>query len=213
MSGRVFPTKFYPTARYDKPEDVFPTTSAPWLRTFRYTHRDNSKKMLIYTDGACIDNGRRGARAGWAFVYGPPTEGCVVSSRLEERGPSGCLYDQTSNRAELRAVIAALSYRNWKAEGFDTIVIATDSEYVASGATEWARNWVYNGWRLSSRDWSAAQVKNQDLWKKLLQEVERWYSCGVTIQFWRIPREDNGMADRAAKGAAERVYDDEWQDV
>ncbi|EFY91494.1 ribonuclease H1, putative [Metarhizium acridum CQMa 102] len=79
-------------------------------------------------------------------------------------------------------------------------VLATDSEYVAKGATQWARTWVHNGWRTSS-----GTVKNNDMWQMLLGEVERWDSWGVKVQLWGIPRKLNEMAGSAAKQAAEET--------
>ncbi|KAK0730255.1 hypothetical protein B0H67DRAFT_452205, partial [Lasiosphaeris hirsuta] len=48
----------------------------------------------------------------------------------------------TNNHAELRAAIAALEFRCWWGEGWERIVIATDSKYVADGATAWLLSWA-----------------------------------------------------------------------
>ncbi|GKU21556.1 unnamed protein product [Fusarium langsethiae] len=100
--------------------------------------------------------------------------------------------------AELRAVIAALRLSDWKKEGFTSVVVATDSTYVLSGATRWAKVWMSNGWKL--RD--GTHVKNKDLWELLLGEVERWDKEGVDVSLLNIPRHLNQEADKAAKAAA-----------
>jgi ribonuclease HI len=134
----------------------------------------------------------------------------VVSGRLEKKGPFGDDGDQTSNRAELRAVIAALRFRHWTGEGFHTLVIATDSAYTAEGSTKWAKTWVKNGWTTHT----GAEVKNKDLWTALLGEVERWKDEGMAVQFWRIPREWNDVVDAAAKTACvEMDAPNRWEDV
>ena len=134
----------------------------------------------------------------------------MASGRLEKKGPFGEGALQTSNRAELRAVIAALRFRYWPGEGFHTLVIATDSEYVVEGATNWARAWIQNGW--VKRDGSA--VKNRDLWEALLGELEKYKEEGMAIQFWKIPREWNMVADAAAKqAAAAEDAPNRWMDV
>ena len=117
---------------------------------------------LIRTDGPCLDNGREDPKAGWAFWhgFGPSGDPLVASGRLEKKGPFGDDGLQTSNRAELRAVIAALRFRYWPGEGFTTLVIATDSQYVVEGATNWARTWVENGWVRRA----GGAVQNRDLW-------------------------------------------------
>lgn len=166
----------------------------------RYVHRDDPRAALIYTDGACLNNGQPNPRAGWAFVHGPGLENnpAIAAGRLESKGPFGDESIQSSNRAELRAVIAALRFRHWTGEGFRTMTIATDSEYVVEGSTKWAKTWVKNDWKTSGN----AAVKNKDLWEMLLGEVERWKDEGLSIRFWRIPRDWNKTADAAAKKAA-----------
>lgn len=170
--------------------------------------------LLLFTDGACLNNGQANPKAGWAFVHhagpgGPNDLGCTGEGRLEAKGPFGDDGIQSSNRAELRAVIAALRFRHWAGEHFHTCVIATDSEYVVEGSTVWAKKWVKNGWKTNS----SAPVKNSDMWQMLLGEVERWKDYGMDIQFWRIPREWNVAADTAAKKAAEKPDEDEWMDL
>jgi ribonuclease HI len=55
--------------------------------------------MKVFTDGACSDNGRKGAKASWAAVFpDDPTLDCA--GRLEG--------EQTNNRAEFTAAIKAL---------------------------------------------------------------------------------------------------------
>ena len=119
---------------------------------------------------------------------------------MEKKGPFGDDALQTSNRAELRAVIAALRFRYWPGEGFSTLVVATDSEYVVEGSTNWAKRWVENGWVTRAGN----GVQNRDLWEALLGEVERYHDEGMAVELWRIPREWNTVADAAAKEAAAR---------
>lgn len=208
-TGRVFPTRFIAPSPTVTPTELFASTTSRGP-PFRYVHRHDPRVMLLLADGACLDNGRPNPQAGWAFVYGSKRgEPAVTSRRLESKGPFGDLSVQSSNRAELRAVIAALRFRNWASEAFKTLVIATDSEYVSSGATSWAQTWVRNGW-LKHRN---EPVKNKDLWEMLLGEVEKWHDRGLRIQFWRIPREWNTVADAAAKIAAEQPIEAEWKDV
>lgn len=176
----------------------------------RYTLPHDLGTGLIHTDGACLNNGQYDPRAGWGFWHGlgPSGRQLVAFGRLEKKGPFGSDSIQTSNRAELRAVIAALRLRFWPGEGFHTLVIATDSEYVMEGSTSWARRWIRTGWMTR-----AGPVKNRDLWEALLGEVERYNERGMAVHFWRTPREWNTVADAAAKdGAAEGDAPDRWLD-
>lgn len=202
-TGRVFPTKFLLPSPTSTPDSTFPGRKIHAGLT-RFVHWRNPEKALIFTDGACINNGQVNPKAGWAFVTGPSAPGDpgshparFVAHRLEERGPFGDEGGQTSNRAEMR-------FRNWHGEGFRTVVIATDSEYVVNGATGWARGWIRNGWVTRG----AGAVKNKDLWQCLLGEIETYDDRGMKVEFWRIPRELNIIADAAAKtaGGEDDIY-------
>lgn len=196
----VFPSSFTPPTTTIAPTSLFRPSTSDGAHPSRLVMGNDPKKVLVYVDGACTDNGQPGLnpRGGWAVVYGPrPSD--FVSGQLEQKGPfDNHAYVPTSSRAELRAAIAAMRLCDWRREGFTSIMIATDSTYVVDGATSWLQNWVRNGWRTKNR----GEVKNQDLWQLLLGEVERWDLDGVGVGFWRIPRELNQRADSAAKQAA-----------
>ncbi|KAK0657949.1 ribonuclease H-like domain-containing protein [Cercophora newfieldiana] len=210
-TGRVFPTEFTAPSPLVKPLELF-SGRRNHINVTRFTLPSNPSKGLILTDGACLENGRIAPKAGWAFWHGlgPSGNNLIASSRLEAQGPFGSPSEQTSNRAELRAVIAALRFRHWPGEGFRTLVFATDSEYVVLGSTKWARNWVENGWVTRK----GVAVKNKDLWEALLGEIEKFKDVGMTVEFWRIPREWNVVADAAAKeAAAEEEAPDQWMEM
>ncbi|KAK6062854.1 MYND finger [Seiridium cupressi] len=214
-NGKAFPTRFEPPLPTSQPDELFPPTFLDRLQNNRFVHHNDRGKALAYVDGACPDNGREGPRAGWAVVYGPPNldeEGNsgTVSRRLESKGPFGDKMLATSNRAELRAAIAALRLCDWRSESFNSVVIATDSSYVVDGATSWSRGWVRNGWKTSMGE----NVKNKDLWELLLGEVEKWKDRGLGVELWKIPRELNKVADKAAKKAAnEETVELEFRDA
>ncbi|RDW57401.1 hypothetical protein BP5796_12851 [Coleophoma crateriformis] len=214
-TGHIIPSKFEPPSPTSYPSELFHSTSAGHNQMIRFVCCSNPKKVLVYVDGACADNGQPEARAGWAVVCGPPnsheeSSSWVACGRLEIKGPFGDVSAVTSNRAELRAVIAALRLCDWLEEGFDSIVIAIDSSYVVDGATGWVRGWVRNGWKTRTGD----PVKNQDLWECLLGEVERWKACGLRVELWKIPRELNDDADTAAKRVIHEAADEaEFRDI
>ncbi|KAI0104488.1 ribonuclease H-like protein [Daldinia grandis] len=210
-TGQVIPKRFVPPTSSIMPTELF-RGQGTYLQLSRYIHRDDPQAVLVFTDGACLNNGQPNPKAGWAIVHGPGLTGepLIASGRLECKGPFDDESIQTSNRAELRAVIAALGLRHWPGEGFTTMVIATDSEYVVEGSTKWVRTWIGKGWKKNA----GVDVKNKDLWEMLLGEFERWEEEGLSIKFWRIPRGWNETADAAAKKAAsEDEVPNQWQDV
>ncbi|KAF8849388.1 ribonuclease H-like protein [Acephala macrosclerotiorum] len=212
-ASNTFPTKFQPPRATDTPESLFvrglklnpsPASAGNQPKHRRFMSREGGKDILIYTDGACLNNGTENATAGCAFVFLPkhptqPTEKYEnISFRLESHGPNKDPQPQTSNRAELRAVIAALQFRIWPGEGWERLIIATDSEYVVNGATEWIQNWQQKDWVTAKKE----PVKNRDLWELLLKEVRKHVEKGMDVLFWAIPRELNKEADALAKEAA-----------
>ncbi|MCJ1257302.1 hypothetical protein MMC24_005127 [Lignoscripta atroalba] len=193
--------RFCPPSTNDTPQSLFTPDYSPNHFCLRFVRRTDPREMLIYTDGSCLNNGQQSPTAGCAFIFGPisPAHSGSVHFRLDLKGPAGVEHLQTSNRAELRAVIAALQFRAWYGEGFERVVIATDSDYVVSGITAWINTWVRKGWVTSKN----TAVKNRDLWEVLLNEVElHRYQNGLEVLFWHIPRKLNTDADRLAKQAA-----------
>lgn len=202
LTKRTYPSRF----RVPQPED---TPASLFASEHRFINKSNPREILIYTDGSCLHNGQDKPAAGFAFVYRPSAyseSGSVTHTgttryRLETEGPTGKIYKQTSNRAELRAVIAALQFCDWATDcnrGWRSVVIATDSEYVAVNCIDRIKLWESNSWTTQQ----GADIKNQDMWKLLLKEIRRLQAEGVNVSFWRIPREWNERADMHAKEAA-----------
>jgi ribonuclease HI len=110
-------------------------------------------RIRIYTDGGCSGNPGPGA---WAYL---------ILAQGEEIKRAGFVAQTTNNRMELQAVIQALqvvqSDASLRTSGLD---LFTDSQYVKNGISQWIHNWIKNGWQTRSKQ----AVKNQDLWKQLL---------------------------------------------
>lgn len=84
-------------------------------------------------------------------------------------------------------------------EGTKQWIIATDSEYVVKGMTEWLPRWRVNGWRTAQN----TRPANLDLFLRLDEAIEEEMTQGDRqIAFWHVPRTCNTIADRLAKEAA-----------
>ncbi|KAF4634163.1 hypothetical protein G7Y89_g3947 [Cudoniella acicularis] len=115
-------------------------------------HRD-SCEMLVYTDEEPAPTMVEPVLKPWD----PPRCAFCMNGtfffRLEDVGPTGTREEPTSNRAELRAVIAALSYipfaapglKFWRPKEAAKLVIAADSTYIVDGAIKWVKLWETNG--------------------------------------------------------------------
>lgn len=110
--------------------------------------------LVIYTDGACSPNPGPG---GWGAVI--IKDGTIISEL------SGFEEQSTNNRMELTGAVEAL--RSLKNRS--RIKLYTDSIYLKNGITDWINKWQRNNWRTANRK----EVKNSDLWRQLLVQIER----------------------------------------
>lgn len=122
---------------------------------------EGTRKIDLYTDGACSGNPGRG---GWGFV--------IVEKDEAIYEKSGGETETTNNRMEMQAVIEALKEVHARGLLNLELTVYTDSSYVKNGITEWIKKWKKNGWKSSSN----SPVKNQDLWL-LLDSLVSSCSC------------------------------------
>lgn len=118
---------------------------------------------VIFTGGACTNNGRRAAKAGVGAAHGKD-DSSQRSLPITDEIDNFPL--RSNNRAELCAAkpsLELIAHGELRGDA-ETMVIATDSEYVVKGMTEWLPTWRV---RISQCD--------RDFWRKLLTElVEEW---------------------------------------
>jgi ribonuclease HI len=164
---------------------------------------DDPGKCAVFTAGACIWSPGN-PEAGWAFCYGADglRNPLFYQGPVRAKGPD-MLHAQLNSRAELHAVVAALKFKQWSAEGFHTLVIVTDSFYVVNGATAQIKTWLQTGWKSVHRP--GQTVLDQDLWETLLEETKYLEGEGMAVEFWRIPPQWNIAGDSAVTAALSRT--------
>lgn len=113
------------------------------------------KKVLLYTDGACRGNPGNGGYG--SILRFEDSRGEVHSKEL-----SAGYRQTTNNRMELLAVIRGLEELKRPCD----VQVFTDSKYIVNAFEEgWVDNWLKNNWKRNKKE----AVKNQDLWKRLLE--------------------------------------------
>lgn len=202
MSVKGFITKYF-TGVESKQEE--PTGRPLQVKQIERSPSD-TKTFHIFTDGACSDNGRRGARGGFGVhFYSNKGRGLDISEPLMNNEP------QTNNRGELRAIQAALDRIDqneslWSQE-FTEYCIWSDSEYSIHCLTKWAPNWRRNGWRKSD----GGIIQNVDLIRPIFEKLGRMPR--VRLQHVRahqkgreheFPFDGNTEADRLARASISR---------
>ena len=103
-----------------------------------------TKKVVIYTDGACSGNPGPG---GWGAI--------IIENNIETE-LYGKEANTTNNIMEMTAAIKALELFKFKR----SIILYTDSNYLKLGITSWIHSWKKNNWINSKKE----QVKNKPYW-------------------------------------------------
>ena len=136
-----------------------------------YSNNDTIfNNINIYTDGACINNGKKNAKAGIGIYI---SDDFTISEKL--------IGLPTNQRAELYAILKALlaidilNYKN--------INIYTDSMYSINCITKWVKGWKKNGWKDSKKK----DVKNKDL----IDNIDKIYSKYNHIHFNHVQSHTN----------------------
>lgn len=151
------------------------------------TQDDQPTEVHIFADGACSGNPGPG---GWGAILRCP--GTDMEKEL-----SGAEESTTNNRMELTAVIEALGALKRPCK----VTVTTDSRYVVDAfRARWINNWQKNGWKTAGKQ----PVKNEDLWRRLLDAVKPHQ---VTWQWIRghAGHEENERADRLAVAARQAL--------
>lgn len=142
------------------------------------------KDVHVYTDGSCDTTTGNG---GWGYI---------INYRGQQKTASGYEANTTNNRMELTAAVQALS--NLREHCIVTLV--TDSEYLKRAFTDgWLDSWQQNGWRTSKRQ----PVKNQDLWRKLI-ELSEFHQITWSWVRGHTGHKANERADKLALEARKR---------
>ena len=144
-------------------------------------------EVHIFADGACSGNPGPG---GWGTVLKYPAMGL-------EKQMSGGEPETTNNRMELTAVIEGLRALKKPCR----VVVTTDSRYIVDAFQKrWLENWRRNGWRTASKQ----PVKNEELWRALMDAM------APHVVSWQWIRGHNGhveneKADRLAVQARQSL--------
>ena len=107
------------------------------------------KKVILYTDGACSGN------------PGPGGYAAILIYNGVEKEISGGEKNTTNNKMEMMAVIKGLEMLKEQCE----VSVYSDSAYVVNSIEKgWVYSWKKNNWKKADKK----EVKNIELWEKLL---------------------------------------------
>jgi len=111
--------------------------------------------VKIYTDGACSGNPGNGG-------YGTILIAEDDSGKVHKKEITQGFRITTNNRMELLAAIVGLEALKKPCD----VELTSDSKYLVDAFNQkWVDGWVKKGWKGANKQ----PVKNQDLWKRLLE--------------------------------------------
>lgn len=118
--------------------------------------------VIAYTDGSAVVSGINKGKGGLG-VYFPY---CPVSKR--NKGIHIGFEKTKTGRVEIMALLYAIKNFDIDYGEKITLKVYSDSQYVVKAFTDHRlKKWVSNGWKNTT-----GNVKNRDLWEKLLQALE-----------------------------------------
>tara|TARA_B100000686_G_C16645773_1_gene892706 strand:- start:561 stop:1244 length:684 start_codon:yes stop_codon:yes gene_type:complete len=109
--------------------------------------------IIVYTDGACSNNGKETAKAGIG-VYFRENDPRNVSKRIEGR--------QTNNTAELKAILEVYYILEKNIERGEQILICSDSQYAIRCCTDYGEKCEKKNWKRKK-----GVIPNVELVKKM----------------------------------------------
>ena len=184
-SDSSYPSSTRNAGYYDDSDDSDYEYAAPRRNSFIF---DEDGYVIVYTDGACISNGRDNPRAGIG-VWFDNNHSMNVSRPLRGRA--------TNNRAEIEAVIVAA--KQAIRANIINLHIHTDSKFVLSCVREWISKWECNGWMTAKNEPVVNKRELIRMEKALAPLNVKWKHVNSHAGVY-----GNEMADKLARAACYR---------
>lgn len=147
-----------------------------------------SKKLMVFTDGSAIGNGKKDCKAAWAVFF----------ATNDTRNIVGKLTENPSNqRAELYAIYQGLKKVFIEAprdSQTTKLVVYTDSMYSIKCINLWIKAWEKNNWKtVGGKD-----VKHSDIIKKIKKYEEKLNKRGIKVQFEHVFSHQSPPIDKSS---------------
>src|SRR5579885_1004383 len=122
----------------------------------------NIPTIIVFTDGACTNNGYHNAKAGIGIHF--PNKELPDINKVIKQNP-------TNQRAELYGILLALYYIE-KILGIEgkKIILKTDSEYCINCLTKWIGAWKKNNWTKKDGE----KVKHKEIISRIDRYIQKY---------------------------------------
>ena len=135
-----------------------------------------SETYILFTDGSCRKNGRKGAVGGWSYYI--RNKGSTLDkfgrTELLSSGKEAC----TNNRAELLAIYYGLKKIIFDGGETNQVMVVSDSKYSIGVFSKWLDNWIASG--------DVGKKKNQDIIKKIIKLRKIIKDCEYEAVYYHV---------------------------
>ena len=126
--------------------------------------------VRVFTDGACSNNGKIGAKASWAFWF-PEHPKLSKADKVRDENM------QTNQRGELTAIAKAVETALVSFDPAETnLLIFTDSMYSKNFLTLWLPSWIRKDWKNTQ----GVAVAHRDLIEKTATNLSKFKSFTIS---------------------------------
>ena len=147
-----------------------------------------SKKLMMFTDGSAIENGKKDCKAAWAVFF----------ATNDNRNISGKITENPSNQcAELYAIYQGLKKVFMEApkdSQTKKLVVYTDSMYSIKCVNTWVKTWEKNNWKTTA----GKDVKHSEIIKKIKKYENKLDKRGIKVQFEHVFSHQTPPTDKSS---------------
>ncbi len=167
----------------------------------------NNSRLIIYTDGGALNNGKRGARASWG-VYIPNNTPFNIPKQ-EYFAELKC-HAPTNQKGELMAILKALTIVNRYVNKSPAIhiCIRSDSQYSIQCVTTWYKSWIKNDWKTKN-----GPVQNREIIEDILGVQSKLQSLGHTITYEKVLGHSGDVGNDKADELCGRAFTGQSFDI
>lgn len=116
--------------------------------------QEDDSKLIVFTDGACINNGKKNAKGSYSSIW--PYHMELNNAWIL----SNTIYPSTNNRAEFMGLIKSYEIADiLDSKRSKELHVYTDSKFIINCATLWLPKWKLNNFKKAD----GSSVLNQDL--------------------------------------------------
>lgn len=127
-------------------------------------------KVEVYTDGGCMNNGKKNGKAAYGYYF-------PNNKDLSFAGPVPSDQPQTNNRGELLGILEAIKKAQVSFPASEvSLHVFTDSEYAKNCITKWMPGWIARGWKTAT----GTPVINRDIIEDIAGQLVHFDSYTFT---------------------------------